>query len=260
MICKDDDGQVTLYNARMHFTEVNRRWNSREFSLQLAFRTATTSFFSLYCSIHYNSRPFLRLLISWRHARELPLSAGLLWSASSVVVIIGTTTVLKVTTRTEVGDCRLKLHLHDARFLRWCNNRINANWNELGAKYYPILWKWIWMIANPRLVHATGDHWECDWRTSNSVTAEESTGQANVVFLTKIGAHLWSEQNWMRWFPLSVQPAWTENRPAKCHSFLVGRPSWASKSPATMTKSVECTLWNNWSNSWCKPSFASWEL
>lgn len=107
---------------------------------------------------------------------QLPLSAELLcsqWPLGSWPCFFETITVLRVPIGDVIGVYRLESTLPNKWLLFWYNHGLGANKSELGPKHGKSPWAWTIMVDNSRLIHATGDRWQCDQSESKAVKAKD---------------------------------------------------------------------------------------
>lgn len=109
---------------------------------------------------------------------------------------------------TEVGDYHLESVVQDM-FSDWCNERLGAN----GSEHDLSPQVWTRMTDALRLIHATGDQWQCDQSESNVKNSRESTRRADATFMTNTGVRQEQsvvKKDWTRRSSLSVRSVGTK--------------------------------------------------
>lgn len=111
----------------------------------------------------------------WSTARQLPLSAILLWFTSHVFsdrgLFVVTIVVLKAPSVIEVSHYLPESAVEDAWFLWW--HEFSEHESELGPRGGLSSRIWTRLVDTPRMFHAIGGRWQCGQSEFNPVRAKE---------------------------------------------------------------------------------------
>lgn len=137
----------------------------------------------------------------------------------------------------EFGDCHLESAVQGARFQCWYDHRLGANQSKHSPKHSLSPQMWTRITGNPRLFHAIDYQWQCD--QYESLKDEEGRQLSRCTFsrrkLMTTGNSSASEKT--RKMRSSSNTLWaqTENGPPMCLFVSARQPSYALKSPPTVS-------------------------